>query len=198
MKYTSEQIELIDNVFSFFIAYHVHLTEKRYPSSSLFSKLFNVNEDLAQFAINEICNIGHDIGILTAQKFNSGDFVVVSVDKTKCLTFQDQGGFKDLFKSHLETKNADVVRQILSDKKMTTEIEVLEFQKGLGKKLLIWGLVVSIISIFSSIVTSVFITNKDKQSQPIDTVVLKAQMQKIEQRLQALEYRKPLDTIPKK
>jgi hypothetical protein len=98
MKYTEYQIDLFDKVFNFYIDHSLKHIEKRNPSKELFSKLFSIDKALAQTAINEVCNIGNELGLLVAQEFGYGDWEIVSMDKTKSLTFQSQGGFKSHFK----------------------------------------------------------------------------------------------------
>lgn len=96
MTHTSEQIDLIDKVFDFYINHHFN-GERRNPTDNLFAKLFQVDKSTAQFAINEVSKIGHEIQILVAQKFGYGDWEIVKMNKEKCLTFQSQGGFKKYF-----------------------------------------------------------------------------------------------------
>ncbi len=98
----------MDKVFDFNIEHRFN-NERRNPTSSLFSKIYKVDSESAQFAINEVCKIGHNLQILVAQKFGYGDWDIVKMDKSKCLTFQSQGGFKKYFADNENDINKGLV-----------------------------------------------------------------------------------------
>jgi len=108
MTHTSEQIDLIDKVFNFYFDYNFN-GERRNPTNNLFAKLFQVDKSTAQFAINQVSEIGHQLQILVAQKFGYGDWEVVKMDKERCLTFQSQGGFKKYFADKENDIDKDLV-----------------------------------------------------------------------------------------
>lgn len=108
MTHTLEQIDLMDKVFDFYIN-HYFKNERRNPNNNLFAKLFLVNKSTAQFTINQVSEIGHQLQILVAQKFGYGDWEVVKMDKEKCLTFQSQGGFKKYFADKENNIDKDLV-----------------------------------------------------------------------------------------
>jgi len=104
MIYTSEQIELIDKVFNYYIDYNINRTERRNPTDYLFSKMFKVDREIAKFAINTVCEIGQDLGLLNAHKFGYGNYQLVRMDKILSMNFKDQGGFIKYF-SDIDNKN---------------------------------------------------------------------------------------------
>lgn len=107
MTYTNEQIELFDKVFEYFINFYIYKTQTVSITDSFLSKKLNIDKSLAQFAINEICTIGHNLNILTATKYGYGDFEIVNMEKVKSLTFKSQGGFKKYF------ANKDIDKKLL-------------------------------------------------------------------------------------
>lgn len=112
--------------------------------------------------------------------------------------FLHDGGFTKIYDTQFAEYEAEQKRQALADQKTQAELDIIEFQRGLGKKLLIWGFIVSVISIIASVLTTVATNHNDKQNSQVDTVALKNELQSIEQRLQKLEYKKSTDTLPKK
>lgn len=107
--------------------------------------------------------------------------------------FIHNGGFKTLYDNEFKRKSEQDVIDALKLEKLTAEVDIVHFQKGLGKKLTIWGFVIAIISVTASILTTIISnTNllKDKQTQTqIDTTAIKTQIQGIEKRLQQLEIK---------
>ena len=112
--------------------------------------------------------------------------------------FLHDGGFTKLYDTAATIQEAEYNRQKLNDEKLSAEVDIVKFQKGLGKKLLIWGFIISIISIVASVLTTVVTSRNDKQNFSIDTVSLKRQLQTLDLRIQKLEQQIHKDTIPKK
>jgi hypothetical protein len=113
-------------------------------------------------------------------------------------TFLYGGGFTKYFDNEFAKQQAENERQKLSDEKLSAEVDIVKFQKGLGKKLTIWGIVISVISIVASVLTTVATSHNEDKPFPIDTVSLKQQLQTLDLRLQKLEQQKQKDTIPKR
>jgi hypothetical protein len=197
--YSKSDIELFDKTFKFFLDYHCLSNTNYQPTDSYISKQLSVSKDNAQYAINEVCRLGHDMGILTAQQFPFGTLDVVRMDKIKCLNFQSQGGFKNLYESKVEIQLKEAERQRLNDEKLKAEVDIVKFQRGLGKKFTIWAFVVSVIAVISSVLTTLVTSNNDKDMSPkVDTAFLNDRLQKLDLHIQKLEQQIRKDTIPKR
>ena len=114
--------------------------------------------------------------------------------------FLHDGGFTNLYDSEAAKQEAENERQKLNDEKLAAEVDIVKFQKGLGKKFTIWAFIVSIISIVASVLTTVLTTQQeDNKPLPIDTNSLKHQLQILDLRVRKLEQQIHKDTIyPKK
>lgn len=104
LRYTNEQINLMDKVFTYIL--DKHISDKRQIAEA-----FNIELDLAQFIINQICENGHELGILTSQKLGYGNSFIVKIDKIKCQNFRNQGGFKAHFEMG-ENKSLSIQKNI--------------------------------------------------------------------------------------
>ena len=101
MNYTQAHIELLDKIFNFCI-------QKRQANCSCnsFIKLYKSERGSAEFAYNEVCRIGHEVGFFTSYHFSNGDWGIVSIDYVKSDLFKKDGGFAGYFKETiLSTKN---------------------------------------------------------------------------------------------
>jgi len=98
MNDTKQQIELFDKIFNYFIEHYINRTQKDKPTKVLFEKMFNVKYDIAQEAINLVCEYGIDLKLLKAYKTGYGNYSVLEMYKMSSINFKDQGGFKKYFK----------------------------------------------------------------------------------------------------
>jgi hypothetical protein len=95
--YTSEQIELFDKVFNYYVDFEITKKERNNPTDTLFSKKFGIDIELAEFAINKVLEIGDQLQILKSEKYGYGGYGLVRMDKIQSINFQNQGGFKEYF-----------------------------------------------------------------------------------------------------
>jgi hypothetical protein len=99
MEYTQEHIELMDKIFDFCI-------EKKQGNCScnLFIQLSKTKRQPAEYAYNEVCRIGQELGIFISEHFSGGDWGIISIDYLKADEFKKKSGFKGYFKWKEEAK----------------------------------------------------------------------------------------------
>jgi len=108
----------------------------------------------------------------------------------------EQGGFTELYKKRDIDKTEQLRIQELNTKKLESEVDLIDFQKGLGRKLTIWGFVIAILSVLASIGTTFFQNHSTSNNSPkiealtsrIDSLTdsvqsVKLRLQKVEQLL---------------
>ena len=115
--------------------------------------------------------------------------------------FLHQGGFTRKYNDEFDRVTKQEIIDSLSLDKLAAEVDIFRFQKGLGKRLTIWGFAIATISVIASILTTIISSNKtpdnDLKKPIFDTVSLKMQLQNFETRLQKLELQRGKDTAPK-
>ena len=112
--------------------------------------------------------------------------------------FLHDGGFTKYFDTEFAKQQIELEREKLNDEKLTAELDIVKFQRGLGKKFIIWTFVVSVIAIIVSILTTAATGHKnDNQTLPFDTLSLKNELQNIDSRIKMLENKQLKDTMPK-
>ena len=112
--------------------------------------------------------------------------------------FIHDGGFSTLYESAVEKEKIERERQRLNDEKLSAEVDIVKFQKGLGIKLTKWGVAISAIAIVVSVLTTVATNKSEDEPFPIDTFSLKQQLKTLDLRIQKLEQQIHKDTIPKR
>ena len=86
----------------------------------------------------------------------------------------NQGGFTEQFRKEQEEINEEKRIDILNKQKLESEIDIINFQKGLGKKLTIWGFIIAIVSVLASILTTIISDNKaSSEDTRINTLEIK-------------------------
>ncbi|MQP23602.1 hypothetical protein GFJ94_00810 [Flavobacterium sp. LMO8] len=86
----------------------------------------------------------------------------------------DKGGFTKLYEDRQREKIEQDRIELLNKQKLETEIDIIKFQKGLGKKLTIWGFIVAVISVLTSVLFSVNTNNSNQlENSKIDSLNIK-------------------------
>lgn len=86
--------------------------------------------------------------------------------------FLEQGGFQgQLAREQAEKVERERIEG-LNRRKLEAEVDVIEFQKGLGKRLSIWGFIVAAISVCASILTTVIQNKGDNDQRKIDSLII--------------------------
>lgn len=86
--------------------------------------------------------------------------------------FLEQGGFQgQLAREQAEKVERERIEG-LNKRKLEAEVDVIEFQKGLGKRLSIWGFIVAAISVCASILTTVIQNKGDNDQRKIDSLII--------------------------
>ncbi len=105
------------------------------------------------------------------EDLNNFDVFIEATDITEM--FLKQGGFQgQLAKEQTDKVERDRIEE-LNKRKLQAEVDVIEFQKGLGKKLTVWGFVIAVVSILASILTTVIQNKGDINKETIDSLVVR-------------------------
>lgn len=96
-KISAERVKLMDQVFIHMVSYYIEHKDRRYPCDTLYAAMLEIPRDLAQWLINQIAEIGQDLGLLVAQKHGYGQYSIVNMDRISCLDFSSEGGFENHF-----------------------------------------------------------------------------------------------------
>jgi len=114
---------------------------------------------------------------------------------------EEQGGFT---KQYLR-EQADKIEQIridtLQTEKLESEVDIIRFQRGLGKRLTIWGVILTAISILVSFLTSLYQTQPTRNlenevsllKKKLDSVTYSLQQTTLQ--LQNIELQLSKDTL---
>lgn len=88
--------------------------------------------------------------------------------------FLKQGGFTKEFEKEQNDRGEKERLERLQNEKLEAEVDIVKFQKGLGKRLKISAFIITVISVFASILTT-FIQNRSNNNQEsIDSLVIKS------------------------
>jgi hypothetical protein len=129
-------------------------------------------QQLVFFLIKKLLNKS-DIIKSHVQNDDLNDFQVFIEATDITEIFLKQGGFQgQLAKEQADKAERDRLDG-LNKRKLEAEVEVIEFQKGLGKRLTIWGFIITIISIFSSVMTTIIQNKGDNKQRTIESLVNK-------------------------
>jgi len=111
------------------------------------------------------------IAYITDEDLNNFDVSIEATDITEM--FLKQGGFQEkLAKEKADNVERDRIEE-LNKRKLQAEVDVIEFQKGLGKKLTVLGLVIAVVSVLASVLATVIQNKGDKNNETIDSLKLK-------------------------
>ena len=165
-------------------------------SGEIWKNVFPDEDELTvNILLKKIIDFGGDILIIDlndADIHNFGGYFEAT-SLTKKFLF-NQGGFTALYKKQDE-ENAERVRiEKLNTKKLESEVDLIDFQKGFGRKLTIWGFVIAVLSVLASVGTTLIQTRSNASLSPKvevltsridslnDTVKsIKLRLQKVEQ-----------------
>lgn len=87
--------------------------------------------------------------------------------------FLNQGGFTGAFEKQQIQKTENDRLERLQNEKLEAEVDIVRFQKGLGKRLTIWGFIVGIISVLASVITTIIQNSTDDNQKSINSLIIK-------------------------
>ena len=113
------------------------------------------DKEVVYFWLRKIMKTAGDIVITRIRSDEPHNFEVFF--ESNALTkqfYEQQGGFTQQF----ENEQKEIVKQkrleLLQNEKLESEVDVIRFQKGLGRKLTIWAVVLTALSILVSFLTT--------------------------------------------
>jgi hypothetical protein len=172
-------------------------------SSTIWKDVFpDQEEEVIYFLLQHIMGTADKIVVTHARSEDIHNFDVFFEANAITERFlYDQGGFvRQAEKAHLAQIEQNRI-DALNLKKLEAEVDIIEFQKGLGKKLTIWGFVIAVLSVLASVLTT-FVSSQTPQdfSPRIDTLThridaLTDSVQSINLRLRTIELLKDQDTL---
>lgn len=178
-------------------------TERPIHSSTIWKDIFpDQEEEVVYFLLKYIIGTADKIVVTHVRSEDIHNFDVFFEANAITKRFlHDQGGFvKQAEKEHLAQIEQNKI-DALNFKKLEAEVDIIEFQKGLGKKITIWGFVITVISVLASVGTTLVQSKNDVNLSPrIDSLnhridKLNDSLQSVNSHLQTLELLKSQDTL---
>ena len=186
-----EEHEAMDIILKYLID---NKSDKPIHSRTIWKNLFpGIDEIMVYFLLERIMRSADSIVTTVIRDQNLASFdVFFNATALTEIYLNKQGGFTRQFEIE-QLKEQEEIRLVgLNNVKLEAEIDIIKFQKGLNKRLTIWGLVVAIVSILTSILIAV----NSSQPPAADTSQLDSlsvRLKNIEIRLQILEQKKLTD-----
>lgn len=120
------------------------------------------------------------------EDLNNFEVFIEATDLTE--TFLKQGGFQAQLNKEKADKTESDRLEALNKRKLEAEVDVIEFQKGLGKRLTIWGFIVTTIAVIASWLMTTIQDKRSDNKESIDSLIIKTdsltkRILKIEKRL---------------
>jgi predicted RNA-binding protein YlqC (UPF0109 family) len=159
-------------------------------------------EEIVYFLLRKIMTTADDIVITHIRSIETHNFeVFFEANAITKRYLEEQGGFT---KQYLR-EQADKIEQIridtLQTEKLESEVDIIRFQRGLGKRLTIWGVILTAISILVSFLTSLYQTQPTRNlenevsllKKKLDSVTYSLQQTTLQ--LQNIELQLSKDTL---
>lgn len=120
------------------------------------------------------------------EDLNNFEVFIEATDLTE--TFLKQGGFQAQLNKEKADKAESDRLEALNKRKLEAEVDVIEFQKGLGKRLTIWGFIVTTVAVIASWLMTTIQDKRSDNKESIDSLIIKTdsltkRILKIEKRL---------------
>ena len=130
-------------------------TDRLIHCRTIWKKLYPEQEkELIYILLKKIINTHDPIVVSIIINDNIHDFDVEFQATAITKMYLAQGGFSKSFeKTQIEEAEFSRVEN-LNKQKLESEVDVILFQKGSGKKLIIWGFIIAVLSFFFSIFSS--------------------------------------------
>jgi hypothetical protein len=193
-----QEYEVLDTVLKYLID---NRTDNPIHCEKIWKDVYpEIKKGFLYFTLKKL--IGNDIVTTVVREIDIEDFsVFFGANDITDFFLSNKGGFTAMHKRD----QADKIEQNRLDKlqteKLEAEVDIIKFQKGLGKKLTIWGFVIAALSVLASVGTTLVQTRHDDNFDPrIDSLThrvdsLTDSFQKTRQQLQSLELQLSKDTL---
>lgn len=183
-----EEYEAMDDILEYLIK---NKSDRPIHSERIWKDLYaDQEEEVVYFILKKIMGTVDEIVItrIRNEELDNFDVFFEANAITKRFLYE-QGGFTKRFQDQQNEKAEKIRITLLNQEKLETELDIIKFQKGLGKKLTIWGFVVAVLSILISVLLSVYTNNPDKsKNSKIDS--LNIRIKAVEKELLKIEKKK--------
>jgi hypothetical protein len=113
------------------------------------------DEEVVYFLLRKIMNTADDIVIKHIRNDEPHNFEVFFESNALTKRFlEQQGGFIQQFENEQKEIAEQKRLELLQNEKLESEVDIIRFQKGLGRKLTIWAVVLTALSILVSFLTT--------------------------------------------
>ncbi len=135
------------------------------------------DEEVVYLLLRRIMNTADDIVITQKRSEEPHNFeVFFEANATTKRFLEDQGGFSRQFENEQKEIAEQKRLEHLQNEKLESEVDIIRFQKGLGRELTIWAVVLTAVSILVSFLTSL-VQNRPYQDvdSKIETLIQKSE-----------------------
>lgn len=122
----------------------------------LFADL-SIEEEVVYFMLKKIMSTNDEI-VIAKVRSDSLDNFEVFFDATPITKsfLNNQGGFSKQYENEQKEKIEEMRLALLNAEKLESEVDIIRFQKGLGKRLTIWGFGFAVVSFLVSYLTGLY------------------------------------------
>jgi hypothetical protein len=162
MKELSEH-EAKDEILKYLIE---NKSDRPIHSQTIWKEVYpDQDEEVVYFLLRKIMYSADDIVITHIRSEDAHNFEVFFESNAITKRFlEQQGGFTQQFKNEQKEIAEQKRLEQLHNEKLESEVDIIRFQKGLGRKLTIWAVVLTAVSILVSFLTTLV------QNQPYQDV----------------------------
>lgn len=148
-----QEYEAMDEILEYLIE---NKTDRPIHAETIWKDLYpKQDEEVVYFILKKMMNTVDQIFVthVRSSDYNNFDVLFEANAITKRYLY-DQGGFTKRYHDEEKERAEKAKNSLLNLQKLESEIDIIKFQKGLGKKLTIWGFIVAVISVVLSVYTS--------------------------------------------
>lgn len=147
------QHEAMDEILKYLIK---NKSDRPIHSKTIWKEVYpDQDEEVVYFLLRKIMNTADDIVITHIRSAEPHNFEVLFESNAITKRFlEQQGGFTQQFKNKQKEIAEQKRLERLQNEKLESEVDIIRFQKGLGRKLTIWAVVLTAVSILVSFLTT--------------------------------------------
>lgn len=139
-------------------------SDKPIHSRTIWKELYpDQDEEVVYFLLRKIMNTADDIVVKHVRSAEPHNFEVFFESNAITKRFlEEQGGFTQQFENEQKKIVEQERLERLNNEKLESEVDIIRFQRGLGKKLTIWGFGLTAVSILVSFLTTLVQNQPDQ------------------------------------
>jgi hypothetical protein len=145
--------EAMDEILKYLIK---NKSDRPIHSETIWKEVYpDQNEEVVYVLLRKIMNTADDIVITRIRSNEPHNFEVFFESNAITKRFlEQQGGFTKQFENEQKEITEQNRLERLENEKLESEVDIIRFQKGLGRKLTIWAVVLTAVSILVSFLTT--------------------------------------------